>query len=52
MKIADKIGLIELTAADSAFADLQVLFEVETFEGNVFRFYRERNPDFVKQLIG
>jgi len=44
--------LIEVTAPDSAFADPQVLFEVETFEGNVFRFYRERNPEFIKQLIG
>ena len=52
IKSADKIGLIEVTAPDSAFADPQVLFEVETFEGNVFRFYRERNPEFIKQLIG
>jgi len=52
MKNADKIGLIEFTASDSAFSDPQVLFEVETFEGNVFRFYRESNPEFVKQLIG
>jgi hypothetical protein len=52
MKNADKIGLIELTAPDSAIANPQALFEVETFEGNVFKFYRGSSPDFIKQLIG
>jgi hypothetical protein len=49
---ADKIGLIEVTAPEWALREPQVLFEVETFDGNVFRFYRESNPEFIKQLIG
>lgn len=48
MKNSDKIGLIEFTPPDLAMDVRQVLFEVETFDGNVFRLYRESNPEFIK----
>lgn len=52
MKSTDKIGLLEVPVPESLLEQPQVLFEVETFDGNVFRFFRESNPEFIKQLIG
>jgi hypothetical protein len=52
MKNADKIGLLEVPIPDSVPEQPRVLFEVETYDGNIFRFFREGNPDFIKQLIG
>jgi len=52
MKNSEKVGLLEVSDPGSVQAVPQVLFEVETIEGNVFRFYRESSPEFIKQLIG
>lgn len=52
MKNAEKVGLIEVPIPDGSLLPSQILFEVETFDGNLYRFYREGNVDFIKQLIG